>query len=158
MEQRFGRAFGHVRIHSGSEAAASARALDAAAFTIGNSIVFDEHQYRPDTSRGRGLLAHELAHVAQQDGTSASGTRIGHAGSSLERDAEAMALAAARAQPVSARRRAPRQVMRAARTFSLTFDDGPHAAPLGGGQNLTENVLDALKAQASMPRSSCRPA
>lgn len=30
------------------------------------------------------------------------------------------------------------------KTFSLTFDDGPHTAPLGGGGNRTENVLDAL--------------
>jgi peptidoglycan/xylan/chitin deacetylase (PgdA/CDA1 family) len=31
-----------------------------------------------------------------------------------------------------------------ARVFELTFDDGPHAAVLGAGGNLTEMVLDAL--------------
>lgn len=31
------------------------------------------------------------------------------------------------------------------RTFALTFDDGPHTAELGTGQNRTENVLDTLK-------------
>jgi peptidoglycan/xylan/chitin deacetylase (PgdA/CDA1 family) len=148
MEQRFGRGFGHVRIHSGPEASASARALDAAAYTIGNSIVFDGHRYQPASSSGRGLLAHELAHVAQQDGASVEKSRIGHADSALERQAEAMASAAARAQPVPGPTRAARQVMRANRSFSLTFDDGPHAAALGGGQNLTENVLDALKARS----------
>lgn len=30
-------------------------------------------------------------------------------------------------------------------TFALTFDDGPHVADLGGGENLTENVLDTLQ-------------
>lgn len=38
--------------------------------------------------------------------------------------------------------------MRAPRTFSLTFDDGPHIAALGSGQNLTENVLDTLQARS----------
>jgi len=37
--------------------------------------------------------------------------------------------------------------MRASRTFSLTFDDGPHAAELGKGTNRTEKVLDTLKAR-----------
>ncbi|HUP43076.1 MAG TPA: DUF4157 domain-containing protein [Thermoanaerobaculia bacterium] len=31
------------------------------------------------------------------------------------------------------------------RVFSLTFDDGPHAAALGTGKNRTEKVLDTLK-------------
>ncbi|HEX4953042.1 MAG TPA: DUF4157 domain-containing protein [Thermoanaerobaculia bacterium] len=34
------------------------------------------------------------------------------------------------------------------RTFALTFDDGPHVAALGKGTNLTENVLDTLKAKS----------
>jgi peptidoglycan/xylan/chitin deacetylase (PgdA/CDA1 family) len=39
------------------------------------------------------------------------------------------------------------EMVGATRTFSLTFDDGPHAEPLGRGKNLTENVLDTLKAR-----------
>ncbi len=35
----------------------------------------------------------------------------------------------------------------ATRVFSLTFDDGPHSAKLGAGSNLTENVMDTLKAK-----------
>jgi peptidoglycan/xylan/chitin deacetylase (PgdA/CDA1 family) len=31
--------------------------------------------------------------------------------------------------------------------FALTFDDGPHTAPLGVGTNLTEKVLDTLAAE-----------
>jgi peptidoglycan/xylan/chitin deacetylase (PgdA/CDA1 family) len=34
------------------------------------------------------------------------------------------------------------------RTFALTFDDGPHIAELGTGKNLTEKVLDTLKAKS----------
>ena len=33
------------------------------------------------------------------------------------------------------------------RTFELTFDDGPHVADLGKGENRTEKVLDTLKAK-----------
>jgi hypothetical protein len=40
--------------------------MNALAYTVGNSIVFGKGQYSPDTARGRRLLAHELAHVAQQ--------------------------------------------------------------------------------------------
>jgi Domain of unknown function (DUF4157) len=39
--------------------------VEAAAYTIGHDIVFGAGQYAPATSRGRSLLAHELAHVVQ---------------------------------------------------------------------------------------------
>jgi peptidoglycan/xylan/chitin deacetylase (PgdA/CDA1 family) len=42
------------------------------------------------------------------------------------------------------------RLLRATRNYELTFDDGPHAAPLGGGKNLTENVLDTLKDRGSL--------
>lgn len=57
---------GAVRIHTGGEAAASATAINASAFTVGHNIVFGSGQYRPHTPEGRYLLAHELSHVAQQ--------------------------------------------------------------------------------------------
>jgi hypothetical protein len=68
MEPRFGADFGHVVIHTGGRAAASARELDAEAYTIGNHVVFSEGRYAPDTKAGRALLAHELTHVVQQRG------------------------------------------------------------------------------------------
>lgn len=58
--------FGNVRLHLGPHAAASARALDARAYTLGSDIVFDDGQYAPETAVGRRLLAHELTHVLQQ--------------------------------------------------------------------------------------------
>ena len=39
MEQRFGHDFARVRVHAGSEAGASAAALGAEAYTVGNDIV-----------------------------------------------------------------------------------------------------------------------
>lgn len=69
MESRFGHDFGKVRIHADASAAASARALHAHAFTVGSDIVFGTGRYAPNTSEGKRLLAHELAHVVQQGET-----------------------------------------------------------------------------------------
>lgn len=60
--------FSRVRIHSGPQAAASARAIHARAYAAGNHIVFGDGQFDPHSARGSRLLAHELAHVAQQAG------------------------------------------------------------------------------------------
>lgn len=67
MESRFGRGFGDVRVHTDGRAAESARAVNALAYTVGRDIVFRESQYAPATGAGRRLLAHELAHVTQQE-------------------------------------------------------------------------------------------
>lgn len=66
MEQRFGHDFGRVRIHADGAAAAAARAVQARAWTLGPDIAFASGQYAPSTGEGRRLLAHELAHVVQQ--------------------------------------------------------------------------------------------
>ena len=66
MESQFGESFSDVRIHTGSTAANTADTLHSRAFTIGSDIVFAEGEYAPDTTEGRRLLAHELAHVVQQ--------------------------------------------------------------------------------------------
>ena len=66
MESRFNHDFSGVRVHSDSRAAESARAVNALAYTVGNHVAFDHGQYAPGTTTGRGLLAHELAHVVQQ--------------------------------------------------------------------------------------------
>jgi hypothetical protein len=76
FEPRFGRDFSDVRVHSGPSAAQSAGALDALAYAVGRDIVFGAGQYASNTYEGRRLLAHELTHVAQCDG-SASGTERG---------------------------------------------------------------------------------
>jgi hypothetical protein len=68
MESRFGHDFGAVRIHTDGDAVASARAVGAQAYTVGNDIVFGAGRYNPATARGRRLLAHELTHTVQQRG------------------------------------------------------------------------------------------
>jgi hypothetical protein len=66
MEPRFGVDFDRVRIHTGEEAASSAQAVNALAYTVGQSIVFGRGQHAPGTAAGRRLIAHELTHVVQQ--------------------------------------------------------------------------------------------
>lgn len=66
MESRLGQDFSGVRVHADGEAAQSADALEARAYTIGGDIVFGSDEYAPTTSEGRRLLAHELTHVVQQ--------------------------------------------------------------------------------------------
>lgn len=66
MESRFRADFGGVRIHTGTSAASLSRRVSAQAFTVGNHIFFGKDQFRPDTSEGKELLAHELTHTIQQ--------------------------------------------------------------------------------------------
>lgn len=66
MESYFSHDFSQVRVHSNGQAAASARALSSSAYTVGQDIVFGKGKFSPGTSTGRHLLAHELAHVVQQ--------------------------------------------------------------------------------------------
>jgi hypothetical protein len=61
--------FSGVRLHAGPRAAASAAALGARAFTIGQDIVFGLGAFAPHRPEGLRLIAHELTHVAQQRAT-----------------------------------------------------------------------------------------
>jgi len=69
LEAEFGQDFGDVKIHTNSNAAASARSVNARAFTFGKNVVFNEGEYSPHTQNGKQLLAHELVHVVQQNKT-----------------------------------------------------------------------------------------
>ncbi|MGB7539434.1 MAG: DUF4157 domain-containing protein [Anaerolineales bacterium] len=67
FESRFGSNFSGVRVHTGAQAAETARRLNARAFTVGRDVVFAAGQYTPGTEAGNRLLAHELAHTVQQN-------------------------------------------------------------------------------------------
>jgi len=66
MEPRFGHDFSSVRVHTDAEAAESASAVNALAYTVGRDVVFGAGQYAPRTQTGQRLMAHELSHVIQQ--------------------------------------------------------------------------------------------
>jgi hypothetical protein len=86
MESRFQHDFSDVRIHSGPGAAEAAESVGANAFTVGPHIVFGAGRYEPHRAGGRKLLAHELAHVVQQDSPAPS-----RRGESAEPEARAAA-------------------------------------------------------------------
>ena len=73
FEPRFGRDFSNVRVHTDNQAARTAQAINARAFTFGHNVVFGAGEYSSDTLAGRKLIAHELAHVVQQSGKSTDG-------------------------------------------------------------------------------------
>jgi hypothetical protein len=90
FESMFGQSFRDVRIHTGAQAAASAKAVDARAYTVGRQIAFGAGEFSPETPAGRGLLGHELTHVAQQSSARPAGEiiSIGNPSNAFEREAE----------------------------------------------------------------------
>jgi Domain of unknown function (DUF4157) len=104
--------FASVRVHDGPEATKSAKALDARAYTAGHHIVFGAGEFAPERAEGRRLLAHELAHVVQQDGAKSTAEKIFAAEGHLEREAEAVASAIDSPQPVQVTARAAEGVQR----------------------------------------------
>ena len=82
FEAKFGHDLGNVRLHTGSQAAKSAQAVNASAYTVGSDVVFGAgsgpHQ--------KPLLAHELAHVVQQNGE--PGAALATEAAPLEAEAE----------------------------------------------------------------------
>lgn len=67
FEPRFGHKFGQVNIYAGGIAERSARDVNARAYTVGRNIVFGAGKFAPQTRVGQELMAHELAHVVQQN-------------------------------------------------------------------------------------------
>ncbi|MHB9757338.1 eCIS core domain-containing protein [Streptomyces sp. BYX5S] len=76
FEDRLGRDLSAVRVHTGGDTSATARALRARAYTIGHDIGFRSGEYAPGTPAGRRLLAHELVHVVQQESDGGSRTAV----------------------------------------------------------------------------------
>ena len=92
MEPRFGSDLSAVRVHTDRQAAESAAAVNALAYTVGRHIVFGAGQYSPGTGQGRSLIAHELAHAVQQGGSDdAAPQRISNPDDASEREADTAA-------------------------------------------------------------------
>lgn len=90
MEPRFGHDFSQVRVHADARAGASARAVNALAYTVGRDIVFGDGQYTAATKEGQQLVAHELTHTIQQQGAAGTVDRLtlDAADSTQEKEAE----------------------------------------------------------------------
>jgi hypothetical protein len=88
----YGRDFSGVRVHHGTPGADVASRRSARAVTVGGHVAFAPGEYRPGTVVGDALIAHELAHVVQQEG--AAGVAAAPAHGALEADADRAALSA----------------------------------------------------------------
>jgi hypothetical protein len=138
MESRIGHDFTGVRVHTDAEAASSARAVGANAYTLGEDLIFAAGRYQPRSDEGQWLLAHELAHVVQQaDALPSTGpARIGEADAPEEREAHRVADYVASGGTASISRRAGAALIQA--------DDDPTEL---------RRQLAALEKQAAEPVS-----
>jgi Domain of unknown function (DUF4157) len=139
MESRFGHNFAQVRVHADAQAAESARAVNALAYTVGQDIVFAAQRYAPRTGEGQRLLAHELAHVVQQragavDGVpAADGIRVSDPADRFEQEAAATAeratiSGAGQRQEGDEREESPPTVQRVYRTSTVQRQATPPVA------------------------------
>ncbi|MET3806011.1 hypothetical protein ABIB25_003019 [Nakamurella sp. UYEF19] len=87
MGEELGADLRSVRVHTGPESDAAARALQATAFADGLDLHFRNGTYAPTTQAGQRLLAHEVSHVAQDGATAASPT-VGRADDPAEQAAD----------------------------------------------------------------------
>ena len=96
LAARLGREFGidlsRVTVHDDDRADRACAQIRARAFTIGDHIYFARGAYDPTSERGVELIAHEVAHVAQQHhGTAPTRPGISQPGDRHEQEAEAFA-------------------------------------------------------------------
>ena len=98
MERGFGHSFADVRIHDDTTAATLSASLEARAFTVGQHVAFGAGEYRPETTVGLAILAHELAHTIQQREADRPGAATApatlHTEATLEREADLAAASA----------------------------------------------------------------
>jgi hypothetical protein len=137
MEGAYGQDFSSVRVHTDSGAGALSDRLGARAFTVGRDVVFSPGEYQPGSLVGNALIAHELAHVSQQDGGEASSSVT-----ALEEDADRAAVGAVVSRWTGTtgeqidgflpRLRAGLRLQRCAGPVTQVKPAGPGAA--GGGQ------------------------
>ena len=83
-----------VRLHAGGDSAAAASSVGARAYALGQDVHFGAGNYQPGTTGGDRLIAHELAHTAQQQGA-ATGAQykleVSTPGDTSEREADRVA-------------------------------------------------------------------
>ena len=161
-ERYFGYDFSKVRVHTDSRAAESAKAVNAAAYTAGNGVVFDTGRYRPDSAAGKRLIAHELTHVVQQAGSSQLPSAIEKPNTPEEMAAEANARTGLQGQQNPSLTAFRRPVIVARTVGSLTScpanTNGSRNDPLGDlrdddirAREIAANAVTALSARSVTP-------
>ena len=93
-----------VRVHTDTTSNDLNHAVSAKAFATGTDVYFAKDQYKPNTSDGDKLIAHELAHVVQQRGAPTSGPlTVSNPGDAMENEADSVAdkISVAEPQPAA---------------------------------------------------------
>lgn len=137
---RFAATTGHdvsgVRVHTGPASDASANAIGARAYALGQDIHFAAGEYQPGTRSGDHLIAHEVAHTVQQRGGAAAAPQtkltVSDPADAAEHEADAVADAVVTGTPMVGLSAllAPRPMTIARRAR----EDAPQMdAPPGGG-------------------------
>jgi hypothetical protein len=159
MEPRFGHDFSKVRVHADARAAEAASSIGARAFTSNRGVVFGGGAYAPQTESGRRLLAHELTHVVQQQGSIYPKDGARHAGVVYERQANI-----AGGQSLVQRQVIPKQIEKQdddgkedAKEVSADYwlDVIPDADVKAGDKRQPE-IIDKTKAQGGLTNFSKR--
>jgi len=148
MEAAFGTSFEGVQVHTDERASKSAESVGANAYTVGTDVVFRAGQYDPGTPAGQRTIAHELAHVVQQqqgpvDGTDApGGIRVSNPSDRFERAAEQVA------EQVTSSAQAPRAAAPAAGAGAgavAQLEEDPTASPTVQRQEQPEEEEELMQ-------------
>jgi predicted ThiF/HesA family dinucleotide-utilizing enzyme len=100
MEHRFDADFSRVRVHSDGRAAESARKINALAYTAGCDVVLGSARYMQKNNPLNPVLAHELAHVVQQNSGSLMPENLSSPGDTAEQRADLAANAIMQNRPI----------------------------------------------------------
>lgn len=178
FEPRLGASLGAVRLHDDQRAAATARAISANAFTVGNDIGFAPGQLAPETLAGRKLLAHELTHVVQNGATlgaqranppvggvrRAASARVSQPWDAAEQEADAAAGAVMRGETVATPRETGAPISRDGPPFTPAPAAGvspplpgpppplPPRGPAPAGQQPKDELNDPWKMGSEVSR------
>ncbi|MFH8658970.1 eCIS core domain-containing protein [Streptomyces afghaniensis] len=113
LEEQLGHDLSRVRLHTGPEAGQLTELLGADAVAVGQDVFFREGAYRPGTTDGQRLLAHELLHTVQNPhglGALRAGRELGAVSlpqQAIEQEAESVAQDLARPEAAGNGRSAP---------------------------------------------------
>ncbi|MDQ0746688.1 hypothetical protein QF034_000919 [Streptomyces africanus] len=113
LEEQLGHDLSRVRLHTGPEAGQLTELLGADAVAVGQDVFFREGAYRPGTTEGQRLLAHELLHTVQNPhglGALRAGRELGAVSlpqQAIEQEAESVAKDLARPEAAGNEQSAP---------------------------------------------------
>ena len=147
FEGSLGQPLGDVRVHAGPDDGGEASSRGARAVTHGQDIWFGAGEYQPESAAGQHVLAHEVAHAAQQGAAPAGAatqafTELSQPGDAAERQAEHAAVAMTWGQPATVSRMALGVARFGAEEHRDMGGDAAGQAVEGGAQELAEIQLE----------------